>query len=284
MGIETTEKYLQELESIKNYPRLKHEREELLDRVEELQSRLDNALREITSLKGVKANLDGANMTVGEARADFIRAQDAEVERRSSDRFEKLKRDYQAQIPDLAYRTLCNIMAQPRASWPEGIARLVDGEATKKADAILREQNRWPLWFKNAYEEEVKRKVESRLDQQFNARVEMAATARARQELNKLTKTAWPAWYVANVEPRIAGLETRIRDNVIDVLKQKRKVTCDKCGSGFEAELNAAGIEELLRTGQVTSECGNPDCQDKGLFSSRRHVLRVTLHDLISAS
>lgn len=281
MSIETTEKYLQELEAIKNYPQVKREKEELSQKVEKLKVSLDNTLKELSSLKELKAHLDAAQMTLEEARLDFIRAQDAEIEKRAAERFEKLRAEYESKMPDLAYQTLCNTLGQAR--WPDEIAKLIDTEAKKNADAILRDQNNWPPWFKKLYEQEVKEKVGAGLSQEFNARVETAATTRARQRLEELTHAEWPAWYRAKVEPQIAELEARIRDNVVDLLKGRWKVTCDKCGSCFDAELTADGIEELLRTGQVRAECGNPDCEDKSLFSSRRHLLRVSLHDLIKA-
>jgi len=63
MSIETVERYLQELEAIKNYPRLEQERNKLSQEVEKLKADLDNALKEVSSLKSLKAKLDGAEMT-----------------------------------------------------------------------------------------------------------------------------------------------------------------------------------------------------------------------------
>ena len=60
MSIDTVERYLQELEAIKNYPQVKREKEKLFQKVEELKVSLDNALKEVSSLKSSKANLDSA--------------------------------------------------------------------------------------------------------------------------------------------------------------------------------------------------------------------------------
>lgn len=139
MSIETVEKYLQELEAIKNYPEVKREKEELSHKLEELKVSLDNALEEVSSLKRLKTNLNGINMTLEGARLDFIRAQDAEIERRAADRFKKLKADYESKIPQLVYQRLRDILKQ--AWWPQEIAKLIDTEARKKADVILHEQS-----------------------------------------------------------------------------------------------------------------------------------------------
>jgi len=279
MSIDTIERYLQELEAIKNYPQLEQERNKLAQEVEKFKANLDNALKEVSSLKSSKAKLDGAEMTLEQARLDFIRAQDAEIEKRVADRFEKLKGDYESKMPQLVYQRLRDILKQPW--WPEEIAKLIDTEAKKKADAILRDQDNWPPWFKELYEEEVKKKVGAGLNQEFNARVETAAITRAQQRLNELTATEWPTWYRANVEPKILELESRINANVFQLLKGPWLFTCNQCGTSSNAELTVGEIEQLLRTGQIKVACANPDCEDHSLFSTRRHTFQVSLHDLI---
>jgi len=112
MSIDTVERYIQELEAIKNYPQVKRDKEKLSQKVEELKVSLDNALKEVSSLKSSGAKLDGAEMTLEEARLDFIRVQDAEVEKRAADRFEKLKADYESTMPQLVYRRLSDILKQ----------------------------------------------------------------------------------------------------------------------------------------------------------------------------
>jgi len=279
MSIETIERYLQELEAIKNYPQVKLEKEELSHKIEELNVSRDNALKEVSSLKRSKAKLDGAEMTLEEARLDFIRAQDAEIEKRAADRFETLKADYESKMPQLVYQRLRDILKQPVL--PGGIAKLIDTEAKNKADAILRDQSSWPEWFRKIYEEEVKKKVSAGLNQEFDARVETAAMARARQRLNELTTTEWPAWYQANVEPKVLELENKITTNALQFLKGPWVFTCDRCGTSFSDELTSFVIEALLRKGPVGIECSNAACEDRSLFSSRRHTFQVSLHDLI---
>ncbi len=77
-------------------------------------------------------------------------------------------------MPQLVYQRLRDILKQPNL--PEEIVKLIDAEAKKKADATVRDQKRWPLWFKKLYEEEVEKKVGAGLNQEFNARVEKTQT------------------------------------------------------------------------------------------------------------
>ena len=281
MSIETAERYIQELEAIKNYSQVKRDKAKLSQKVEELKVSLGNALKEVSFLKSAKANLDGAQMTLEEARLDFIRVQDAEVEKRATDRFGKLKADYESKMPQLVYQRLRDILKQP--GLPKEIAKPIDTEAKKKADAILRDPDNWPPWFRELYEEEVEKKVSAGLNQEFNARVETAAITRARQRLKELTTTEWPTWYQANVEPNIAALESKIDVGALQLLTGPWMFTCDQCGTKTTAELTASGIEDLLRKGLVRVECSNTACQDSGLFSKQRHTFTVSLHMLIES-
>lgn len=280
MSLEPAERYMQELEAIKNYAQVKRERGELSKRVEELKVSLDSALKEVSSLKGLKTHLGSAEMTLEEARLDFMRAQDAEIEKRAADRLKELKADYESKMPQLVYQRLRDILRQPL--WPEEIAELIGTEAKSKADAILREQDNWPQWFRELYQEEVKKKVDSGLNQEFDSRVETAASARAQQRLKELTNTEWPTWYRANVEPKIVALGSKIHANALQLLKGPWVFTCHRCQTEFDAELTAKEIEQLLRSGQIKVECANQQCQDHSLFSTRRHTFQLPLRDLIA--
>jgi len=108
-----------------------------------------------------------------------------------------------------------------------------------------------------------------------------SAEASARQRLRELKNEEWPKWFNANIEPRIAELQAKVNANALQLLKGPWTFTCDRCGTRFDAEVTAEGIEQLLRSGQVKSECANPQCEDHSLFSTRRHTLQVSLHDLI---
>jgi len=282
MSIDTAERYLQELEAIKNYSKVKQEKEELSRGVAQLNISLDNARKEISSLKSLKANLDGAEMTLEEARRDFTDTQDAEIEKRAAERFEKLKVDYESKMPQLVYQRLCNILKQPL--WPVELAKAIGTEAEKKTNAILHDQDNWPQWFKKLYREEVEKRVNAGLNQEFSARVETAAIPRAQQRLEELVTSEWPAWYQANVEPKILELENRINANALQLLRGPWKFTCDRCGMSTNDALTDDGIEELLRSGQIKVECANPECEDRSFLSRQRHTFNVSLHDLIEIS
>jgi hypothetical protein len=280
MNIENVERYLQELEAIKNYSQIKGDYEKLSREVNDLKIKLAAALKEALTLKSSKAKLNGADMTLEEARVDFIRAEDAEVEKRAAGRFEKLKADYETRMPQLVYQRLCDTLKQPRL--PEDIAKLICAEANKKADAVLCDRNVWPEWFKKLYEEEVQKRVSSMLNQEFSNRVEESAMVRAQQRLTELIDREWPAWFQTNVDPRIKELESKIFARAFDLLRGPWILTCDRCATTFNTELTPEGVEQMLKTGQIKVMCSNPGCEDKGWFSTGRHSFFVSLYSLIS--
>jgi len=68
MSIDIIERYLQELEAIKNYPQVKRDKGKLSQKIEKLKISLDTALKEVSSLESSKAKLDGVQMTLEEAK------------------------------------------------------------------------------------------------------------------------------------------------------------------------------------------------------------------------
>lgn len=280
MSIDAIEKYVEELEAIKNYSQVRQERDGLSQEIKELKANLDSALEEITSLKSLKANLDGADMTLEQARLDFLQMQDAEVEERAADRFEMLKADYESKMPELVYQRVRGILGQP--SWPEEVAKLIDAEARKTADAVLRHQESWPAWFRELYDGEVEKKASAGLNEEFNARVEDAAETRARQRLNELIATHWPTWHRDNVEPRIVELDNRIQVDALQLLRGPWMFVCDRCDTSFNGRLTAGDMEQLLKTGRIKITCANSECEDRSYFAARRHTFQVFLYDLIN--
>ena len=118
----------------------------------------------------------------------------------------------------------------------------------------------------------------------FTMRVEKESESKASVKLKQKVSVAWPNWLMYNVEPKIRTIEEAINTNALSLLKGPWNITCDKCGTTESKEITPEGIEILLRKGYVETECVNPSCIDSILFSKLRHKIKVSLHDLISAS
>lgn len=280
MSMANIERYIRELEAVKNYDKVVKERDELSKKVAALETGLKSTSQELAGYKELKVRLvDGGETSLDEARRDFLTAMDTEIERRGGERFEALKREYEGEMPRLVYKRLVEILKAPAR--PEEIAAVIRAEAEKKVKGILYHIENWPDRFKQYYRKEVGAGVNSGLDSEFSRRVEESAEVKARQRLSELVSVAWPAWFNKNIHPRIAELETRAKENALELLKGPWTFTCDRCGTRFNDELSAFGVEELVRKGEVRVDCDNPACQDHSLLSSGRHRFKVSLYDLI---
>jgi len=107
MSMEAIEKYICELEAIRNYDKVVRERDELSKKASTLETSLKRTSEELARFKELKARLtDGGDVSLDGARQDFLRAMDAEIEKRAGERFEILKREYESKMPRLVYQRL----------------------------------------------------------------------------------------------------------------------------------------------------------------------------------
>ncbi|GAI32844.1 unnamed protein product, partial [marine sediment metagenome] len=201
----TMEKHVRELETLRHYPRVKQERDSLAMEVarlkekitalesevstknglsaqlskraaeiNELAGKLAEAGRELTSLKDFKVKLSGGTeLALDEIRAQFLNAEEDEIEKKVKERLRALKKDLQRRMPGLVHKRLIRLLESP--SWPPEIARVIDTTARQIADDILGTRDQWPDWFKNYYLDEVNALVNHRLSAEFETRVQVEA-------------------------------------------------------------------------------------------------------------
>jgi len=280
MSMEAVERYIRDLEAIKNYSKVVKERDELSKKAGALEASLKSTSEELARFRELKVRLiDGREISLDEARRDFLTAMDGEIEKRASERFEALKLQYEAKMPQLVYQRLVETLKG--RLWSREIATVIRAEVEKRVDGILYHSENWPDRFKEYYQKEVGAGVKSGLDSEFERRVEERAQARARERLSELVNAVWPLWFGQNIAPRITELERKANENALQLLRGPWPFTCDRCGTKFDDELTSFGVERLLAKGQIQIECVNPACEDHSLFSSRRHRFQVTLYDLI---
>jgi len=278
--METVERYIRDLEAIKNYNKVVEEREELLRKVAVLEANLKSTCDELARYKEIKVHLpEGGEVSLAGARQDFLRARDAEIEKRATQRFETLKREYEIKMPQMVHQRLIQVVKD--RAWPAEIAAVVRAEAEERVDRILYEKEKWPNRFKGYYQKEVGAGIKSGLDSEFEKRVKENADAKAQARLSELVNQAWPVWFAQNTEPRVAELERKANENAVQLLRGPWAFTCDRCGVNCSAELAPFGIEQLLRKGRVEIDCVNPACEDVSFFSRRGNRFQVSLHELI---
>lgn len=322
---EKFKKYFEEIEALKNYDRVKKERNKLAeensglnDRISELEgnverqsneindlnSRLEGETKgredvekklkseskraddlgeklkstseELNRLESYKVEFVDGKLTFKETKEALIKAHNDEIEKRSNEKFQELKSDYEAKMPQLIYERLLEVLKKPL--WPVEIANAIGTKADEKAEGVLRNRGEWPGWFLKYYLEEVSVRVNRMLDDAFNARVDKGSQEIAVRKLEKLKSQAWPEWFSRNVKPAIDK-------NVFKALKGLwTGWTCDKCGTEFAFTLTEHNIGELLKNGEIEFPCPNSNCVDYGLLGwrSSRHRIKIPLESLIA--
>jgi predicted RNase H-like nuclease (RuvC/YqgF family) len=305
MSFERIDQYIRELEAIKNYDRVKAERNSLLTRVEELEASLSSERRRVEELLQANKNLkEQVKAKTGEAESlrSELKARDeriGELERevqRLSSRIEELEglkalaegktlkeaeeaflKAKENEVREEAGR----LFARMRIEWEKGEKpREVFKEAVDMLRLIIEQRGRpapIPVELVKAglpekVEEIIDLEVKKRLDLEFQRRVDEESDRRASIKLKHMVDVEWPAWCKENIEPKIIG-------NAIKLIAGPWNIRCDKCGTTQQVGFTPQGVESLLRNGYVDVECQNPSCVDW----IWRHKIRVSLSSLIKA-
>jgi hypothetical protein len=231
------------------------------ERVKQLEAR-------ISELEGLKVIAEGN--TLKEAKEAFLKAREEEIKMEAENLFNGMKTEWEKNVKpkevlNEAIKWLSHTVEVLSKPGPRFFLKEVD-------DAGL------PDKVEGIISVEVKR----RIDAEFLKRVEEESERKAKKKLEHLSSIEWPNWYKLNVEPRILGLEHKIKSNVVAILKGPWNIVCDKCNMKQSVELTPQGIEDVLRSGYVEIECSNPNCTDSSWFTTWRHKIRKSLSDLIS--
>jgi len=272
--LKTMETYLKELEGLKKYDEIKRlnqevseltatlsevqaERdklkEELLVRqkaeeeVYQLKEALSRAEEELSILKEAKAVLKGGDLTLEEAVREFIKAREAEIKARVERESEGLRNDFEAKAPQLVYERLLAVLKGP--VWPAEIAQVI--------------------------EEKAEDKTQSRLNEEFQQRVDKEALDR----LEQLKRTEWRPF----LEEEVSRIGSNLRTLAAE-LQGTWYFTCDKCQSRVTVEIGPREIAALLK-GERVAEC--PRCRDFNLppappFAAHK-INDSALEDLLEA-
>jgi len=231
---------------------------------EKLGAEMDEVSRELKALKEFEfKSTRGMDLTLEQARDEFLKAQESEIEERASEKFDVLKADFETKIPGLVHDKLIKTLG--KLPWPKEIDSAIGAKAKEIADGILRNKERWPDWFKEFYLKEVRSGVSAGLDAEFEQRVEKGATERA---------------------GKLSDLKAKIKENAVRALEGPwGGIKCDRCGADQGAfKLTEDGISSMLTREYIESECINPHCEDLPAFRRRRrHKIRILILDLIAA-
>ncbi len=213
----------------------------------QLKEALNRTREELSMLKEAKAILNGGNLTLEEAARDFVKAKEAEIGARVERELKGLKRNFEARAPGLVYRKLLAIL--------------------KKSDL--------PAEIAQVIEEKVEEKMQNRLDDEFEHRINEKTLGR----LQELEWTEWRPFIEAEVSRLSSNLKTLVAE-----LQGTWQLICDRCQSRVSVAIGPREIAALLKGAQV-AEC--PRCRDFNLppapAITPHKIHASTLGDLLEA-
>lgn len=217
------------------------------EEVRQLKEALDQAQEELSMLKEAKAILEKGTTTLVEAAREFIKAKEAEISARAEMEFNRLKREFEAKAPKLVYQKLLALLQNP--PWPAQIAQLIEEKAEEKA--------------------------KSRLDDEFQRRVDGEALGR----LQQLKLAEWRSF----VEEEASHLVSSLRALVVE-LQGTWHFICDRCQTRVSGDIGPRQIASLLK-GERAAEC--PSCKDFNLppapLIAPHKIKGSALEDLLEA-
>ncbi len=306
MSLENIEQYIKEVEAIKNYDRVKREKQVLEGRVKRLEDEVSRCKESLENEKLIKeehreeveektTQLKQLEKKINELSSDVLSLKETVRivgdERLSTtelrERIAKVKAE---EIKNEAER----LLGEFKSEWEKNLkTKEVLTETLKQLEHIVKtlskpkphylSQEMWDSGIPEKVEKILNSEVNKRIDDEFMRRIEDKSDKKALEKLEILKTNEWPRWYNSNIEPKVARLEGLIRDNSLKMLKGPWTITCDKCGLKFgDIELTSEGIGDIIRTGNVEIECQNPNCTDSSLLSTWKHKVKVSLNNLIA--
>jgi hypothetical protein len=265
MSLEAIDRYLSELNAVKNYDNVIRERDTERSRAAALEKKLEKSDKTISDLESTRSFLP-TGKTLGEARSEFLASKEEEIAKRVDVKFERLRSEWEKTAkPDEVKKAALGMLASVLTSM-SGTHEYYESEIEKSG---------LPDQVKSAIEGQVR----NRMDQEFEKRVDEKANKKAQDRLDELIDSEWPKFLAEKVTPKAEALEQGISENLFRILASTTwTVTCDKCGTAQGRRLAAAEVSALLERRALEIQCSNPECTDWPLG---RHRFSVTLSNLI---
>jgi hypothetical protein len=195
------------------------------EEVGRLKEALSRTQEELSLFKETKAVLNRGSLTLEQAAEEFVKAKEAEIRARAEAEFKGLRKDFEVKMPRLVYQKLLAILKKPE--WPVEIVKVIEEKAEEKA--------------------------QSKLDDEFQRRVNEEAL----DKLEDIKLTEWRTFLQAEASRIGSNLKTLVAE-----LQGTWCLTCDRCHRTVTIEVGPREIAALLKGGRV-AEC--PRCTDLNL-------------------
>jgi hypothetical protein len=308
-GFEVIERYLQELEALRYYARVRTENDSLLRQVDqltksaesqtakakseaslnqkatsqlrkeeaevkELSRKLGEVEAELSSIRNFQTKVLGTGgATLKEMKEQFLRAQASEIESKVKERARALELETHSRMPALIQEELRRVLAS--GDQPSEIRTIIDARARQLAEDMLRSNDTWPEWFRDYYLKQVNDSVTKGLAGEFDTKVK----AEAQNKIEALKSSEWQRYVAAKAARLTTDLGSLLRE-----LQGTWWFACDRCERRLGVAFGPSEVARLVGQGTVDVTCSS--CLDPGVFpfflnSVPHKVTVVSLQDLV---
>ena len=266
MSVETIDRYMAELEAVKNYPKVRQEKDEALNQVAELEKDLGEARKRISHLEQLPSRFEGK--TYAEAEKAFLQAEENEIHRRADQLFKSAKEKWEKED-------------RPRETFDAAIFELKGVIQTLSSESSTKYFTKEIIdaGIHNGITKILETEVKRRMDSEFLKRVEEESDEKSQIKLENLKSFEWPNFVATRISPIVQGMAERVDANVFVMLRGAWTFQCDKCGQSQSRGFSPSEIALLLNSA-LRIECSNPDCKD---FLGK-HYIRTDLIGVINSA
>lgn len=180
-----------------------------------------------------------------------------------------LEEKWETEKDSLVEETIQHYMLNYPDNCPANIYNQIYATAVEESEKLLRNKNLWPLWLKRDIEKETERRTLSRMDEEFDKRVEQTAQSR----LWVLATERWPVFVRERTTP---FFQQSFKDQFM-ALSQNIEFKCNKCGEECIADLGPEDMRLLVINGNFRVGCCNENC--RGFFG--RTKITLTFDEVI---
>jgi hypothetical protein len=266
MSLDEVEEYLEKIEALANYQKVKKQNEGLVKAYSGQKVKIQGLEAEVKRLENLRISYGGKEFSLDE----FQKFVEESVENWKINQLQTRLNDKWLGEKDALVEMTLKHYIENYPNCPLHIMNLVNQKAVEESDKILRHEHLWPDWLKAKIDADAEKRSNQKLDDQFDRDVQAGVNSR----VYELEREKWPSYVHEKASP---FLRTHLVDQ-FTALSQGITSTCPKCGTGCLVDLDYENMRVLFSSGQVKVTCCNIDCHG---FLGSRTSYNITFADVI---
>lgn len=184
---------------------------------------------------------------------------------------EQGKEEEKVILKEKRLKDMVDCVLKNKEKWPDWFKKEHEKITKQEINFILENSKQWPEWFRAFFFKFLNKKVDQRLNKEFQTRV----STEVAKEVQRLKTILFPQY----INPKVSELTGKIQENVFKALNTTwRGIPCPKCHGEIEVTLREEEVKKLLKAGKVLVKCPFPNCQD---FFGYPYTFSIKLEDLI---